>query len=188
MEKIIRPLCVIFLCLAIFHRGEAQTPKPPSEYEVKAAFLYNFVKFVEWPAQSFPDRTTPFLIGVLGEDLFGGFLDKAVEGKVINERKLKVLRADQLENLKKCHLIFISRSEKGRLNQILADLKTASILTVGDTERFAERGGVINFTMPADMVRFEINVSAAERAGLKISSKLLGVAKIITSEPSQEKK
>jgi hypothetical protein len=182
MSKITQRLLIVALAFLSWSLGLRGQPLP-TEYEVKAAFLYNFIKYVEWPEKVFPSRETPLTIGILGEDPFGDLLDKAIEGKKSNGRKIVVRRHDQLQNLKDCHLIFISRSERGRLNALLGELRGATILTVSETERFAERGGIINFKMQGEKVRFEINIKAAESAGLKISSKLLSVATVISAEP-----
>jgi hypothetical protein len=176
-------LLLLATCASAFWSWETHAQKPPSEYEVKAAFLYNFIKYTEWPQKAFPSPDTPLTIGVVGEDPFRNLLDRAVEGKTFNGRKLIVKRFETPQNLKTCHLVFIGSSERGRLDQLLADLKGASVLTVSETEKFAERGGVINFTMLGEKVRFEINIKAAESAGLKISSKLLSVATVISTEP-----
>lgn len=153
----------------------------PREYQLKAVFLFNFAQFVEWPPTAFPEAGAPIYIGVLGDDPFGPILEQVVRGETIHHRRLVIKRSRQLEDLKACHLLFISRSEEGQLAQILAGVAGASILTVGETEQFAHRGGVINFTLQENKIRFEINLHAAERAGLKISSKLLQLATVVGS-------
>src|SRR5947208_4462362 len=117
----------------------AQTA-PAQEYQLKAVFLFNFAQFVEWPPQAFPDRQVPLVIGVLGEDPFGAYLDETVRDEKVNNRPLAVQRYRRVEEIKSCHILFISRSEAGRLEQILARLKGRHILTVADTEGFALRG------------------------------------------------
>ena len=149
------------------------------EYEVKAAFLYNFIKFVEWPDAAFPDAGTPISIGVLGKNPFGPELETIIKDKTVKDRKVVVKRSGKIEDLRGCHLLFINSSEQDRLPEIIEDLRGKSVLTVGETKGFAQQGGVINFIMIENKLRFEINVDAAQRAGLKISSKLLGLAKII---------
>lgn len=162
----------------------AQTTK---EYQVKAACLFNFAQFVEWPAATFANPKAPIIIGVLGDDPFGPALEQIVRGETINDRKLVVARSRSLEELKSCHLLFISKSEKGNLDQILSSLNAASILTISETDQFARRGGVINFFLESNKVRFEINAEAARRNGLKISSQLLKLGKVVGSEPRKEK-
>jgi hypothetical protein len=152
---------------------------PPGEYEVKAAFLYNFAKFVEWPAEAFDDADAPLTIGVLGEDPFGDTLEQTVKGKTANGRKLAIRRFHKVRDLQPCHILFISSSEKRHLSEILDRLKGSSVLTVGEVEGFAKRGGVINFFVEDNRIRFEVNVDAAKRAKLKMSSKLLRLARIV---------
>lgn len=182
-------LCAIFSCS--IHSARAQ--KTASEYEVKAAFLFNFIKFVEWPAKAFAEKDTPYIIGVLGNDPFFdpesavNYLDQAITNKAINNRKLELRKSARagvsgLKDLKDCHLIFISKSEKGRMREILAGLEGGQVLSVSETDDFCAQGGVVNFVLKAGKVRFEINQGAAEAAGLKISSKLLNVATLIPTQ------
>jgi len=149
------------------------------EYEVKAVFLLNFAQFVEWPDGTFPSADTPICIGILGDDPFGAVLDRAIQGERVKDRPLAAKRFRHLEDVKDCHLLFISRSERARLPQILAKIGRTSILTVGETDRFAHQGGIINFRLQGNTIRFEINVDAARRSNLKISYKLLRLATII---------
>jgi hypothetical protein len=154
-------------------------PESPSEYQVKAAFLYNFTKFVEWPAEAFKDPNAPIIIGVVGEDPFGSILDQIVSGKTVNGRRLVIKRVSEARGLKTCHVLFISSSERNRLSPIIGSLNGSSVLTIGDMERFAQQGGMINLFIDEGKVRFEINVGVAERARLKISSKLLSLARVV---------
>ena len=150
----------------------------PHEYTVKAAFLYNFAKFVEWPDDAFLNDRCSIVLGIFGEDPFGRALD-SIKRKTVGARKLVIERSQTLEDLKKCHLIFISRSEKNDLDKIIAQLKDLNVLTVSDIEGFALKGGVIGLFTAGNKIRFEINVDSAKRNGLQISSKLLKLAKII---------
>lgn len=150
---------------------------PPTEYQVKAAFLYNFGRFVEWPQSAAP--ASAFTICVLGKDPFGKALDKLIQGKSLQGRKLAARRLERVEDAGDCRILFISPSEDARLTQILAGLRGRSVLTVGEAKRFAERGGMINFRLEAGRVRFEINPEAAAQAGLTISSQLLRLATIV---------
>jgi YfiR/HmsC-like len=151
------------------------------EYQVKAIFLYNFVQFITWPAAAFPDAHTPIIIGILGDDPFGPSLEDAVRGEVIDGRALTIKRFKGIEEVVRAHMLFVSKSETGRLSQILAAVQGRSILTVGESEAFAHQGGIINFITVGNKVRYEINVEAAKRAHLDISSKLLRLAKIVGS-------
>lgn len=168
--------------LALFAMGvvasSAQTPAP-SEYQIKAAFLYNFAKFVEWPPQMFLSPNTAINLCILGEDPFGDDLEQTIQGKIIHGRAVVIRRFKGMQGLDVCHVLFVSSSEQKRLPQLLDSLKGRSVLTVGDIEGFAAAGGMINFTMQGNKVRFAINVDVTERAGLKLSSQLLKLATII---------
>lgn len=163
----------------VVHSADVQAqPAPSKEYQVKAACLLNFVQFIQWPASAFPDAKTPISVGVLGDDPFGRVLEQTFEDESIDGRKLLIKRATHVDELKACHLIFISKSEKERLSGILESLNAVSVVTVGEVDEFVQRGGIIKFYLEENKVRFEINVSAAERKALKISSQLLKRAKI----------
>jgi hypothetical protein len=148
------------------------------EYQVKAAFLYNFLKFVDWPAQSFANDSSPFIIGVVGNDRFNSAIDQAISGKTANGRPIVIKRFASSKTLTYCHILFISPSETDRFKQILATAGPG-VLTVSESERFTQMGGIINFTIVDSKIRFEINQSAAERAGLRISAKLLSLARVV---------
>lgn len=178
-QKVGGALCL----LAIVAGPKSGFPQPaPTEYQVKAAFLYNFVKFVEWPAAALP-QNSPVRLCVLGQDPFGSDLESTVAGRVLNGRPLLIRRSERLEDLGACHVLFISSSERAGLATVLAALKEASVLTVGETDGFATQGGMIRLTLEENKVRFEINVQAAERARLRISSQLLRLAKRLVGAP-----
>ena len=157
--------------------SRAESP-PPGEYQVKAAFLYNFAKFVAWPTTVLPETGAFMTLCVLGDDPFGSDLEQIMHGKTVGNRELLIKRFQGEKGLASCHILFISASENKRLPQILAGLKSAHVLTVGEAEPFMKLGGIINFTLEENKIRFAINVDAAERAGLKLSSKLLRLARI----------
>ena len=160
--------------------GPAQRP---TEYQVKAAFLYNFAKFTEWPDEVLPGEEEPMVIGVLGEDPFGDTLDETVLGKTVKGRHLRVRRVERIsDGLRKCHIVFVSSSETTRLHELFEILRGAPVLLVGDTDGFARAGGMINFVLIQNRIRFEINVDAAEKVGLELSSRLLKLAKIVSDE------
>jgi hypothetical protein len=161
--------------------GAQENPGIP-QYEIKAAYLYNFAKFIEWPASTFKDKESPFRIGILGEDPFREVLDRLLKGKRVNGRSFEVIRSERLEPLLTCHTLFVSDSEKGRMRQILTSLRELPILTVGDTSGFASAGGSVNFFIRDGTVRIEINTAAAARARLKISAKLLQIARLVEEE------
>jgi hypothetical protein len=143
------------------------------EYEVKAAFLLNFLQFVDWPATSVTNTAAPLVIGVLGEDPFGSVLDETIKGETVQGRPLQVKREKKVAHLKDCHLVFITRSERGQLKESLRELRDSPTLTVSDLEAFCKQGGMIGLLSESGKIRFEINQAAAEAGGLKISSKLL---------------
>ncbi len=165
----------------------AQTGDAPdsSEYLIKAGFIYNFAKFVEWPSAAFAQPDSPIVIGVLGTDPFGSVLDRLVQDKKIGQRGFVVRRykwgkdLKDLKDLRDCKILFVSASEKVHADEIIQLVKWLPILTVGETPGFAEHGGVIRFTVEDNRVRFEVNVDAAHQADLNISSRLLTLAKII---------
>lgn len=150
------------------------------EYQIKAVFLYNFAHFVEWPAPALADPSDPLVIGVLGQDPFGPLLDEAVAGEKIDQHPLIVRRFRRVDEIDRCHVLFVSSSENDRLAQTFAQLKGRSILVVGESEGFAKRGGMIRFVTEKNKVRLRVNLEAARAAGLVISSKLLRPAEIVT--------
>jgi hypothetical protein len=159
---------------------EPTPPIPsPTEYEVKAAFLYNFARFVEWPVGALHDPASPFVIAILGRDPFGAILDETVAGKTVAGRPIEVRRVPRVDDARDAQIVFISPSERPHTAAILKALERPGVLTVGDTDGFAQRGGAINFTVQARKVRFEINPAAAEQAGLKMSSQLLKLATLV---------
>jgi hypothetical protein len=154
---------------------------PSREYQVKAVFLFNFAQFVEWPPAAFAGANSPLVIGILGEDPFGAYLDETVRDEKVNTRPLEVQRYHRVDEIKTCHVLFISRSEANRLEQILASLKDRSILIVGDDEDFVQRGGMIRLATAQNKIRLIINIEAAKAANLTISSKLLRSADVVTA-------
>ncbi len=151
--------------------------KKNKEYYVKAAFLLNFTKFVEWPSQALSDTST-ITICILGKDTFGDAL-KTIEDKVVKKNKLIIKKVSRVEDIGECNILFISKSERKNLSEILIKTKDLSMLTVADMKKFCQSGGMVNLVTVKKKVRMEINVNAAKRAGLKISSKLLSLSKII---------
>jgi hypothetical protein len=157
-------------------------PVASTEYQVKAAFLYNFAKFVEWPPEAFPEGR-PFIIGILGQDPFGSALDEAVAGKTVREKRIVVRRFSKIEEAADSHILFISESEGENLPRLLKRLGPSPVLTVSDVGRFAEQGGMVQLVMEQSRVRFAINVASVERAGMKPSSQLLKLARIVNAQP-----
>jgi hypothetical protein len=163
------------VCASLFCR-ELVLPvqsAPAAEYQVKAVFLFNFAQFVDWPASAFPQSQTPLVIGVLGQDPFGPYLDETVRGERVNNRPLTVRRYRRVEEIQTCHVLFISGSEADRMDQILASLKYRKILTVADAEGAAGARVMIRFVNQQNKIRLRINAEASRAANLTISSKLL---------------
>ncbi len=161
-------------------------PGAVNEYAIKAAFVFNFIQFVEWPSSAFPDPGTVLTIGVLGNDPFGPLLDQTVKGESVKGRGLVVRRFRDVDEVKSCHVLFISKSEKERIPLILKHLEGLPLLTIGEVEGFADRGGVVNFYTEKNRVRFEINHESARRKGLKITSQLLCLGRIVGRDSSKE--
>jgi YfiR/HmsC-like len=161
--------------------GLAALPEsnPSVEYQVKAAFLFNFAKFVDWPPEAFPSEKAPITFCVFRQDPFGGALDETIRGKTINNHEVLARRINELPELKSCQLVFVSSKEGKLLSEILNSLKGASALVVGESEGFAERGGGVQFFLEDNKLRFAVNVDAVQRARLTVSAKLLALARIV---------
>jgi hypothetical protein len=153
------------------------------ELQIKAGFLYTFVKYVDWPEDAFKASSNTVVIGVLGKDPFGTVLDTTVAGKKINGRAVHIKRFQRVEEIGACHVLFVSESEKERLGDVLASLRGRKTLTVSEAEGFLQQGGQIQLVMESDRVRFDINMEAARQAGLKLSSHLLRVARYLINRP-----
>jgi hypothetical protein len=167
---------VVIMWLLIGLPGmQAQNAKP-SEYDVKAAYLFNFSRFVEWPAKTAETANDSFAICVLGRDPFGTALNTTVARETVAGKNVVAKQILSPQDADHCRVLFISSSEDRRLKQILDVLGTASILTVSDLPRFTERGGMVQFVLAENRVRFEVNSAITERAGLTLSSELLKVA------------
>jgi hypothetical protein len=180
-----RKLQIIFaclLCVAMAIPSRAQTAadsSDSSESLIKAAFTYNFAKLMEWPANSFPQADSPIVIGVLGTDPFGGTLDEVLKGKTVNNRPFVVKHLKWGMDIKDCNILFVSPSETAHFDEIFRTVKNQPILTISETPGFAQRGGIINFIVVDNKVRFEVNVDAAKQANINISSRLLSLAIIV---------
>jgi hypothetical protein len=148
----------------------------PREYQVKAAYLYGFGRFVDWPANAALASDGTFVVCVLGDDPFGALLDEAASGALLRDQPVTVRRIGRPEDGGACDTMFVSASEEPRLPRILAVLERRPVLTVGDSPAFAQRGGMIGFSVEAGRVRFTVNLRAAQDAGLTLQSELLRVA------------
>lgn len=159
-------LCIPSLC----------APADSLEYEVKAAMLYNFTRFVEWPATTWKDGRSPLILGVLGSDPFGRLLEDSMRDKTYSGRPIVLRRFHTLTELETCHVLFVAKSEKKHLKDILRLAQASSVLTVSEIDDFIQSGGTIGFVLIEDRIRFEINTTSALRSSLTISSKLLRLA------------
>lgn len=166
-------LAVAWLCLG------SLSARALTEYEVKAAFLFNFAKFIDWPPRAFAEASSPIIFGILGEDPFGAPMMSKISQETVKGRSIKIQRFQPGDDFTGCHLLFISRSAAGQVKDLLERAKGRSMLTVSETEDFITDGGMVNFVMVDRSVRFDINAKAVQTAGLKVSSKLLAVARAV---------
>ena len=173
--------CALAVALILSFALGAQTPKP-TEYEVQAAYLSNFARFVEWPGRA-PATGETFNVCVLGQDPFGPLLDTALKGEAIGSASMTAKRLATPEEATGCRIVFISSSKNSQLSTILGTLAPMNALTVSDMSDFTRRGGMIQFVLDGNRVRFEINLSAAQKAGLTLSSELLRVAVAVRRVP-----
>jgi hypothetical protein len=157
------------------------------EYALKAAYLFNFIQFIEWPSNDLAAGNAPIVIALLGEDPFGGALDQVVKDKTVHGRRFEIKRIKNPGELRDGNVLFVCGSESKRIPEILGALRKRGILTVSDIERFAEQGGMINFFMETNRVRFKINPDAAEGAGIRISSQLLKLGMIVSEKADAKK-
>jgi hypothetical protein len=171
--------CLASVCLAllVLARPIQLNAGQATEYEAKAAFLLNFAKFAEWPLRVFSHPTAPLIVGVMGDDPFGKSLPKIMQGQTAKGRPIEVRYFRAEDDPGECHILFLSRSVAGQSREILQRLQGRPLMTVGEQDDFVHLGGVIGFTQSNKQVRFDVNTKAAEMAELKLSSKLLGVAR-----------
>lgn len=158
----------------------------PNEYAVKAAFLFHFAQFVEWPEGAFQDANSPLVYCTIGEDPFQGALDESLKGKTIEARALQVRHLKDGRDAQGCHVVFIGKTDKRRVTDELTSLGNSPVLTVGETEQFLRDNGMIAFCMEENKIRFNINLEAAKKAKLKISSRLLTLARTVIGTPKRD--
>ena len=174
-------IAIRFLCISLGFMAKADATEDYAslEYKVKAAYLFHFAKFVEWPPNAFAGAKGPIVFGVVGKDPFGEILDETLKGKTAAEHPILIKRYKGAEDLEPCHILFVSASLDQDLKKVFEKLKDFPALTVGESENFAAKGGIIGFVLKEKKVRFEINVDGAKRSGLKVSSKLLQVGTVV---------
>jgi len=169
---LIASLLLVSTCTAI-------GSQPTTDVQLKAAFVYNFIKFVEWPADTFPNTNSPITIGVLGDDSFANTLSATVKDKTVGGRKIAIKQSMKARDIEGCQLVYIGSNNESHLSKTIEDIGNHHTLTVSDIEGFARRGGIIGFTDENDKLAIEINLRKAKESDLKISSKLLKLAHII---------
>ncbi len=176
----------LIFCLLLVH---AVAPKiaagqgdSTGEYELKAAMLYNLTRFIEWPPPANADPQAPILLCILGRDPFGSSLTSIVSKQIVNGRPVLIRHPQNDKELRGCHVLYISSSERKTIAQVFSTLKGSGVLTVGEMTQFAAHGGMIQFSLEDQQVRFSINLDAVSRAGLKISSRLLLLARIVKDQ------
>lgn len=172
----IRPATFAVLSLALLC-GDGE---PSQEYRVKAAFIYNFARFIEWPPNAFASADAPFVIAVVGNDPFNGALEQAVNGKAVGTRRVEIRHFDSVGKIGACQILFVPTSDDETETAIIQRVKNDHVLTIGESDNFAANGGSLRFFSQDNKIRFEINTDATDQSQLKISSKLLKLARIFT--------
>ena len=176
-----RKTCTILLAIGIITfliQGSAQA-QSEWELKLKAAFLFNIAKFVEWPAKAFPSDGPPFKLCIFGKDPFSSLIDDAFEGRSVKGRSIRVERPGSIQGSKGCHLFFISTSEGSKVSRMLERLHSNNALTVSEIDGFARSGGIIEFYKKENNLKIEVNQKVAKQASLKVSSKLLRIGKVV---------
>ena len=176
LTRLVRPILLGMSLLGLgCARAAAQAP-PSQEYEVKAAYILNFTRYVEWPADAFGSAQAPIVIGVLGRNPFGPLLGQTIAGRTSQGRPIELLELEGVADAAACHAVFLSLEEWRPHPEVLAQLARRGLLTIGEGDDFARRGGVLGFVPVGQTVRFGVNLEAARQAGLRISSRMLALA------------
>ena len=178
--RIVAALSLLPLAFAFAPTALPATAPLPTDYEVKAAFLYNFAKFVRWPDDDAPGPT--FVLAIVGDDPFGEVIDRAFHGKTVLGRRVEIRRTRSVREAAAAQMAFIGESERDHLPQVLAALKGASVLTVGDMDRFADGGGMVGFRLKDSTVRFELNLRELRQARLQMSSQIIRLAQRVIED------
>ena len=184
-EWLLGCLCLWLACQGLAGGEEIASGGEFKVYEVKAAYLYNFTKFTDWPAAAFSASNAPLVIGIVGEDPFGKTIDAVMNGEVVHGHPLVVKRLGAGDDFQGCHILFFSQSEKKRLPDLLNRIKGRSVLSIGEVSGFAEQGGMVNLIVANKTVKMEINQGVATQAGLQISAKLLKLAHLVLDNPAE---
>ena len=178
MEFLRRFQLAVAIGLLLFPGSLPAAPPSPNEYSLKAVFLYNFCRFIDWPELAFASPNEPLIIGIVGPDPFGSLLQEAIAGESYHGRPIRIDHYRSAREIRRCHLLFVSQAAAGQFNAIVTAAAGHNILTVGETEDFLDRGGMIALTAEENRVRLRINPTALRMTKLSVSSKLLQVADI----------
>jgi YfiR/HmsC-like len=181
--RLIRIAAVLVALISFASSNPPSLDAKASEYEVRAAYLYNFAKFIEWPPGIPGPDSEPFRICILGDDSFESVLNSMIAGETVKGRKVEAKSIARSQEAPKCQILFIGSSQEGQLKAVFAGLGRSPILTVSDIPQFSQHGGMIEFTLDDNRVRFEVNLLSAREAGLAVSSELLKVATVVRREP-----
>ncbi len=173
---------LLLILLALIWGEGALSADGTNEDQLKAAYLYNFAKFVEWPPNRFEGDTSPIRFGIIGDERFLGVLDGIVDGRSVGGREIELSSYRSVSQAEDCHLLFLGAARSDERDELLDFFKGAAVLTVGETDGFTERGGMVKFYLEGNKVRFEINEDAARGEGVKISSRLLKLARIVSTK------
>lgn len=163
--------------LLLFAVESSQAQEATASYKVKAVFIYNFTQFVDWPMTSFDSPDSPFVIGILGDNPFGSYIDQTVSGEKVGTHPIIIKHYNTEREVDHCHLLYISFSSESRIKESLDAISNKNILTIGEGNNFSRLGGIIRFYTDDNKIRLQINTEAARTAQLNISSKLLSLAK-----------
>lgn len=178
-----RKLCAIILVLSSLGAAlQASAQQGASEYEVKAVFLHHFFQFVQWPDSAFSDSSSPYIVGVLGDDPFGHLIDEALQGDSVGGRPIHIRRYEDLQAARESHLLYIAETDEKKLKKMLDNLRNQEVLTVSDVEGFGSMGGMIELAKNGTSLKLKINHQSAKDAKLQISSRLLKLAEIISTD------
>lgn len=182
MKRFIQNIRFIIVFCSVF-TAQSLYSQQYTEYELKAAYLFNFGKFIQWPAEAFKNQGDPFIIGIYGKNPFGEMLQQTIQNKTLQSRPVLIINVTTTEEAETCHILFIAKTDKFQMSQFIQAVSSKPVLTVGDNiEDFCQTGGIVNFTPQFSSKRFEINNKASQRSQLVISSKLLSLSRIVTDD------
>jgi hypothetical protein len=175
-RDVVKTIVVLLLTLTLSTPSRAAATA--REYEIKAAFIFNFMEFITWPPDAFIAKDAPFVVAVVGDDPFGGALEQAMAGKTVDGRQIVVRHFPSADQMEPCQVLFVPTGDDDALPAIMAKLASAPVLTVGESDRFMAAGGGIRFFLEDNKMRFEIDPAATDAARLKVSAKLMKLARI----------